>query len=254
MVIVIDEEFAQRFFGGRDPIGQHVNFGVVNVTAEIVGVVGHVKQWGMDESNSSPVHAQCYFTLSQSPDSLLSLFAGDIGVVARTRSDFPSNARPIITAVESVNRDMVIYHLRPMIEVISESLAAQRFAMVLLGVFAALATVLASVGIYGVISYLASQRTHEIGIRMALGAKQRDVLQMVLSQAGRMALIGVGLGVIAGFGLMRLMSSLLFGVSPHDPVTVSSVGLLLILVALAACYVPARRASSIDPMVALRYE
>ena len=254
MAIVIDEEFARRFFGDRDPIGQHVNFSIVNATAEIVGVVGHVKQWGLDESTSSPVHAQCYFTLAQSPESLLTMFAHDIGVVARTRPDFPSNARPIISAVQSVDSDVVIYRLRSMMDIISESLAAQRFVMVLLGVFAALATMLASVGIYGVISYIASQRTHEIGIRMALGAKQRDVLQMMLSQAGRMALLGVGIGVIAAFGLMRLMSSVLFGVSAHDPITFSAVGLLLMLVALTACYVPARRASSVDPMVALRYE
>jgi len=153
-----------------------------------------------------------------------------------------------------VDSDVVIYRLRSMMDIISESLAAQRFVMVLLGVFAALATMLASVGIYGVISYIASQRTHEIGIRMALGAKQRDVLQMMLSQAGRMALLGVGIGVLAAFGLMRLMSSVLFGVSAHDPITFSAVGLLLMLVALTACYVPARRASSVDPMVALRYE
>ena len=254
MVIVIDEEFARRFFGDRNPIGQHVNFSIVNATAEIVGVVGHVKQWGLDESTNSPVHAQCYFTLAQSPESLLTMFAHDIGVVARTRPDFPSNARPIMSAVQSVDSDVVIYRLRSMIDIISESLAAQRFVMVLLGVFAALATMLASVGIYGVISYIASQRTHEIGIRMALGAKQRDVLRMMLSQAGRMALLGVGIGVIAAFGLMRLMSSVLFGVSAHDPITFSAVGLLLMLVALTACYVPARRASSVDPMVALRYE
>ena len=254
MVIVIDEEFARRFFGNRDPIGQHVNFSILNTTAEVVGIVEHVKQWGLDESTSSPVHAQCYFSLPQIPDAFLPFVAHGVDVVARTRSDFPANARPIVTAVQSVNGEIVIYRLRSMIDVIAESIAAQRFVMMLLGVFAAVATVLASVGIYGVISYIAIQRTHEIGIRMALGAKQTDVLRMVLSQAGRMAVIGVGIGLVAGFGLMRLMSSLLFGVSTHDPITFSAVGLLLILVALAACYVPARRASSVDPMVALRYE
>jgi len=254
LVIVIDDEFARRFFGSRNPIGQHVNFGILNETAEIVGVVEHVKQWGLDENSSSPVHAQCYFALYQTPESIYTFLAHGVNVVARTRPDFPPNARPIIAAVQSANSEIVVYDLKPMISVIAESLAAQRFAMVLLGVFAALATVLASVGIYGVISYIASQRTHEIGIRMALGARQIDVLRMVLSQAGRMALVGVGIGVVASFGLMRLMSSLLFGVSAHDPITFSAVGLLLVLVALAACYIPARRASSVDPMVALRYE
>ena len=253
-VTVIDEEFARLYFGNRDPIGQHVHLTMPDTTAEIVGVVKHVKQWGLDESTSSPVHAQCYFSLSQVPDSYLTLIAHEVGVVARTRPEFPSNAQPIINGVQSVNGDIVVYRLRSLVDVISESIAAQRFAMTLLGVFAALATVLASVGIYGVISYIAGQRTHEIGIRMALGAKQGDVLRMVLSQAGRMAAIGVGIGLVASFGLTRLMSSLLFGVSTHDPITFSAVALVLIPVALAACYIPARRASSVDPMVALRYE
>lgn len=254
MVIVIDEEFARRVFGNRDPIGQHVNFSILNKTAEIVGIVGHVKQWGLDENTSSPVHAQCYFSLFQFPDSYLTLFAHGVSVSARTRPEFPSNARPIIAGVQSVDHDIVVYSLRSMVNVMAESLAAQRFAMMLLGVFAGLATVLASVGIYGVISYIAGQRTHEIGIRMALGAKQGDVLRMVLSQAGKMAAVGVGIGLVASFGLTRLMSSLLFGVSAHDPITFAAVALLLIPVALAACYIPARRASSVDPMVALRYE
>ena len=254
LVIVIDEEFARRFFGGRDPIGQHVNFSIVNATAEIVGVVGHVKQWGLDENTSSPVHAQCYFSLPQIPDSFLSLFAHGVDAVAKTRPQMAGNSRPITAAVQDVNREIVVYRAQPMIHIIAESLAAQRFAITLLGIFAGLATVLASVGIYGVISYIAGQRTHEIGIRMALGAKQSDVLRMVLSQAGRMAVAGVGIGLIAGLGLMRLMSSLLYGVSTHDPITFSAVALLLILVALAACYVPARRAAKVDPMVALRYE
>ena len=253
-VIVIDEEFAHRFFGNRDPIGQHVNFSILNTSATIVGIVGHVKQWGLDESGSSPVHTQCYLSLPQIPDSFLALLAHEIGVVARTRPEFPSNAHPIISGVRSVNGDIVVYDVRSVIDVIAESIAAQRFAMTLLGVFAALATLLASVGIYGVISYIAGQRTHEIGIRMALGAKQGDVLRMVLLQAGKMAAIGVGIGLVAGFGLTRLMSSLLFGVSAHDPITFSAVALVLIPVALLACFIPARRASSVDPIVALRYE
>ena len=126
--------------------------------------------------------------------------------------------------------------------------------MALLGVFAALAVVLSAVGIYGVISYVAAQRTQEIGIRMALGAGSANVLGMVLSEAGRMALLGVGIGLVAAFALTRLMSSILFGVSTHDPLTYLGVAALLMLVALAACYIPARRATRVDPMVALRYE
>ncbi|MBV8052961.1 MAG: ABC transporter permease [Acidobacteriaceae bacterium] len=253
-VVVIDEEFARRFFGNRDPIGARVNFSILNLTAEVVGITGHVKQWGLDENEKSPVHAQCYFSLFQTPDGLLSLFAHGMQAVARTEPQIIHDVHPISRAVQSVNGDMVVYRTMTMTDVIAESLATQRFAMMLLGIFAALATVLASVGIYGVISYIASQRTHEIGIRMALGAKQGDVLRMVLSQAGRMAIIGVAIGLVAGFVLMRLMASLLFGVSTHDPITFIAVALLLIIVALAACYIPARRASAIDPMDALRYE
>jgi len=254
MVMVIDEEFAKRFFGARDPIGTHVNLTILNTTAEIVGIVGHVKQWGLDENASAPVQAQLYLSLPQIPDGFLTMFAHSVDAVARTRPGMASDTRPIIRAVQAVNGDIVVYRARTMVDLIAESLATQRFAMILLGVFAALATVLASVGIYGVISYIASQRTHEIGIRMALGARPRDVLRMMLSQGGKMALIGVGVGLLAAIGLMRLMSSLLFGISAHDPLTFCIVALLLTVVALAACYIPANRATSVDPVVALRYE
>jgi putative ABC transport system permease protein len=139
-------------------------------------------------------------------------------------------------------------------EIISGSLAARRFSMILLGIFAALALVMSCIGIYGVISYLASQRTHEIGIRMALGAERRDVLRMVMGEGAKMALVGVAIGLVAAFGLTRLMANMLFGVSAHDPLSFAGVAGLLILVALAACYIPARRATKVDPIVALRHE
>ena len=254
LVIVIDEQFAKRFLGNRDPIGQSVHFGILDTTAEIVGVVGHVKQWGLDESEKSPVLAQCYFSLLQTPDAILTMFDHGVGAVARIQGGMVENLGPISRAAQSVNGGIVLYRTTTLTDVLRQSLATQRFAMMLLGVFAGLATVLACVGIYGVISYIASQRTHEIGIRMALGAMKGDVLRMMLSHAGSMAGLGVGVGLVLGLGLMRLMSSLLFGVSTHDPLTFSGVALLLILVALAACYVPARRAAKVDPMVALRYE
>ncbi|MFZ0334921.1 MAG: FtsX-like permease family protein, partial [Candidatus Acidiferrales bacterium] len=139
-------------------------------------------------------------------------------------------------------------------EVLANSMAARRLSMILLGAFAALALALASVGIYGVISYLVGQRTHEIGVRMALGAQQSDVLRLILGEGGRMALVGVVIGVAAALGLTRLMKGMLFGVSASDPLTFMGVAIVLIVVALAACYIPARRAMRVDPMVALRYE
>jgi ABC-type antimicrobial peptide transport system permease subunit len=148
----------------------------------------------------------------------------------------------------------VVYGTETMSDVIADSLAAKRFAMVLLGVFAALAVLLSSIGIYGVISYVVGQRTHEIGIRMALGAERGSVLRMILQQAGEMVLLGVVVGLAAALALTRLMASMLFEVSAHDPLTFLGVAVLLGAVALTACYLPARRATRVDPIIALRYE
>ena len=161
---------------------------------------------------------------------------------------------PIRGALNKINGEIVLYQIETMEDIVSRSLAARRFSMILLGIFAALALALSSIGIYGVISYLAGQRTHEIGIRMAIGAQRSDVLRLILGQGARMALIGVAAGLAGSLALTRVMAKLLFGVSAYDPLTFLAVACLLILVALAACYIPARRAMRIDPMAALRYE
>ena len=253
-VTVIDEEFARRFFGEKDPIGKRVNFDILNSTPEIVGVVGHVKQWGLDETNDSPVQAQCYFPLVQTPDSLMPLLAHGLQGVARTEQRMLNDVSAIHRSVAGVNSQIVVYGTQAMTEVIADSLATKRFAMMLLGIFAVLATMLSSVGIYGVVAYIAGQRTHEIGIRMALGAGRGQVLRMMLGQAGKMALVGIAIGLVASVALTRLLSSMLFGLSTHDPLTFLSATLLLLLVAMTACIVPAWRATRVDPLVALRYE
>jgi predicted permease len=253
-VVVIDERFARDYFGGKDPIGKHVNFGILNVTAKIVGVVGHVKQFGLDEGPAPGLEAQCYFPIMQFPDRFIPLLARRVGVVARTAGSPLAQLGSIRQVLGEVNAQSVMYDTKAMDGIIADSLAVRRFSMVLLGTFAALALVMSCVGIYGVISYLASQRTHEIGVRMALGAERWHVLQMVLREGAKLALVGVAIGVVAAFGLTRLMAKMLFGVSAHDPLTFAGVAGLLILVALVACYIPARRAAKVDPMVALRYE
>ena len=253
LVVAVDDVFAKKFFPGQDAVGKRIRLKWSNQSAEIIGVVQHVKQWGLDTDDSQSLRAQLYLPFVQMPDDYVrtSLSAG---IVVRAAGD-PS---AIFAAIRRVSQDMsgqqVIYGEETMDQVVSRSLSPQRFVMALLGVFAGLALLLASVGIYGVISYVAGQRTHEIGVRMALGAQKMDVLRLIIGQGARMALIGVAIGVAGAFGLTRLMASQLYMVSATDPLTFTAVSLLLITVALAACYVPARRAAKVDPMVALRYE
>ncbi|MFB3920477.1 MAG: ABC transporter permease [Terriglobia bacterium] len=253
-VIVIDDRFAQLHFGNQDPIGRRLHIELVNITAEIVGVVGHIRQYGLDQDATAPHPAQCYFHLAQMPEMVMSLTAGGFGAAIRTEGPPLAQVASIRQAMNKVNNQQAIYATRTMDQMIAGSLAARRFLMILLGVFAALALIMSCVGIYSVISYLASQRTHEIGIRMALGADRREVLRMVLREGTRMTLLGIVIGIVGALALTRLMASMLFGISAHDPLTLASVASLLVLVGLVACYIPARRATKVDPMVALRYE
>jgi predicted permease len=254
-VCVIDEDFAQKFFGNEDPIGKRLNFSLVyRQPLQIVGVVGHVKQYGLDETANSPMKAQFYMSPLQLPDDQLQTWAvSAAGYVIRTQGSPGAFAVAVRDALREFNSKAVLYQPETMDSVVARSLAARRFAMILLTVFAALALVLASIGIYGVISYIAGQRTHEIGLRMALGAQRSHVLKIVLGQGARLALLGVVIGLAAAAGLMRLMTTILYGVSATDPLTFSAVAIVLTLVALAACYIPARRAMRVDPVVALRY-
>jgi predicted permease len=255
-VCVIDEQFARKFFGDEDPIGKRLNFSLVyNQPLQIVGVVGHVKHYGLDETVNSPIQTQFYMSSLQLPDDQLKTFAiTGTSYVIRTQDSPGALAGAVRDALRQFNSEAVLYQPETMDSVVASSLASRRFAMILFAVFAVLALALAGIGIYGVISYIVGQRTHEIGIRMALGARRSHVLKMVLGQGARLALLGAAIGLAASVGLTRLMGTILYGVSPTDPLTFAAVAIVLALIALAACYIPARRAVRLDGVVALRHE
>ena len=254
-VVVIDESFAREYFPKQNPIGQRIHIGILDTTPEVIGVVGHVKQWGLDQDGDAkhPIHAQAYMPFLQIPDKF---FSGPLSVEVVIRSQAPpaTMAGLVREAIQNMNSENVMYETKSMEEIVAESLAARRFSMILLSVFAALALLLSSIGIYGVLSYVVGQRSREIGIRIALGAQRADVLRLMLGEGMKMALVGVAIGIVAALALTRLMVQMLFGVSATDPLTFVGVAAVLAGVALAACYIPARRAMRVDPIVALRYE
>jgi len=254
IAIDIDDVFARTYFPGENPIGRHVHLLQFNVEAEIVGVVGHVRQWGPGNDEKAAIEAQFFYPFMQTPEKLMPMVAGGVAVVLRTAGD-PSAVMPQVRrGVAELDPRQVVYAVQTMDDVLATSLAARRLTMLLLAAFAALALVLSSIGIYGVIAYVVGQRTHEIGVRIALGARHGDVIRLILGAGARMALLGVAAGIAGAMALTTLMANQLFGVTPHDPLTFGAAAALLTLVALLACYLPARRALRIDPGVALRCE
>jgi predicted permease len=252
LVTVIDESFAEKYFPHEDPIGKGIVDEFLGKPAEIIGVVGHVKHWGLDDKIN--LNAQFYIPFMQIPDKFMSRAADSTGVLIRTQGEPLALVGVVRKKVLEMNSQDVVFEAHSYDEIVSRSLAERWFSMVLLGIFAALALVLSSIGIYGVISYVVGQRTLEIGIRIALGAQRKDVLALVLGEGTRTALLGVGIGLVAALGLTHLMASVLYGVSATDPLTFVAVAGVLAAVALAACYIPARRAMRVDPIVALHYE
>ena len=243
-VIIIDQSLAHRFFANEDPIGKHLQIpDSTKPPREIVGVVGSVLDTGFDHDPRPTI----YFPSLQSPDQTMTL-------VVRSTLPPGSILLAIKNAIWSVDKNQPVFEVRSMDEIISGIVSAPRLAFILLGVFAFLALTLAAIGIYGVTSCMVNERIHEIGVRIALGAQPSDVSRLVLTQGGTLAGVGIVAGALAAFALTRLLSSLLFNVSATDPFTFFGVAVLLVIVTLAACYVPARRASRVDPVVTLRYE
>jgi predicted permease len=255
LVVVVDDVFARKFFPGQDAIGKRIRLvSAGDKAAIIVGIVGHVKQWGLDNDETQSLRAEYYLSCMQMPDDFVAGSRSGTGMMVRYDGSLGAALGSLRQVSKQMSNEQVIFGEQTMESIIADSLSQRRFVMILLGAFAALAVLLACIGIYGVMTYLVSQRTQEVGIRMALGAKRGDVLLMVLRNGARLALAGAGAGIVGAIALTRLMGNLLYQVSPTDPLVLACVSALLVLVAIAACILPARRAASIEPVEALRAE
>jgi putative ABC transport system permease protein len=246
LVALINETMARRFWPNEDPIGKrfHFGWGTTNVHwLTVVGVVGDMRRQGLDKL----ARVETFEPLSQQPRS-------DLNLVVRTGDDPLKVGGAVQSELRGLEKDLVIQKVMTLEEQIGESLAQRRFQTLLLGLFAGIALLLAAIGIYGVMYHSVTQRTHEFGVRVALGASAGEVLRMVLGQAVVLVVAGAAIGTLAALALTRLLSSLLYGVSAVDPLTFAAVFLVLIASALLASYLPARRATKVDPMIALRYE
>jgi putative ABC transport system permease protein len=243
-VTLIDEEFARRYWPGEVAVGKNIKNGRNDPPITVIGIVRRVKMDGLNEDSN---RVQSYYPFRQLPN-------GGMTVVVKTASDPMGIVSAARQQVLEIDPNQPVYNVNTMEQLRADSIAPDRLTLMLLGSFAAVALILAGVGIYGVMAYSVTQRTHEIGIRMALGARQGDVLGMVIRQGMKLAVVGVAIGLGGAWVATRLMSSLLFGVSATDPVTFAVISVILTGVALGACFVPARRATKVDPMIALRYE
>ena len=252
-VAIISHSFARRYWKNESPIGAHIKIDDNNAgprEVEIIGVAGDVRHGGLQEEPSP----ETYVPISQIPEENVSLLTNNMSWVVKTSRDPLRGVNAIRHEIQSVNGNIATSNTKSMEQFLSSSLAPIRFNLFLLGISAIGALVLASMGIYAVISYSVAQRTRELGIRMALGAKQRDVLTLVIGNGLKIVLIGVSLGLVAAFILTRVLSKLLYGISVTDPSTFVLMPLLFILIAIFASYVPARRATKVDPIIALRSE
>jgi putative ABC transport system permease protein len=251
LVVVVNQSFARRCCAGRDALGARVTLeqgSKGELPRQIVGIAGDTREEGI----AAPAPPTVFFPAAQVDDDLAPAIFGNSGWAVRSRA--PLSLADVSCAVADADAGEAVADFLPMTARIAESVSGSQFVATLMLAFAALALVLAAIGLYGVLSYSVAERTHEIGLRMALGAKRWDVLGMVLAEGSRMALLGVAIGVTAAFGLTRLLTAMLFGVTPRDPSAFAAVAVLLTVVALAASYLPARRATKVDPMKALRYE
>jgi predicted permease len=254
-VAIVDQRFAAGVYPDRDPIGQRIHLDRFDEPIEIIGVVGNVKHWGLDDRPlGHGAQVQVYVPDAQLPDSLVALAVSRFSVV--TRSSIPTTEAlgSLRAALREYDSGQVMIDQTAMAEGIARSLAGRRFSVTLLGTFALLALVLSTVGIFALSSYLATQRTQEVGVRIALGAQPRDIVQALIGPLGRVAAIGTVLGLLASLWVTRLIAAMLFNTSPVDPVTLGGVAALLFAVMLLASYLPARRAMRVDPVIALRHE
>jgi putative ABC transport system permease protein len=252
--IIIDQALQRKFFGGQDPLGAHVliNMGDGNPAKEyeVVGIVEDVKHMGLTDEPMPTL----YGPIPQAPKSAVPFMANNFSLVVRTGIEPEALASTVRKELRNIDVDVATAGVRPMHQFLATAVAARRFNMQLIAVFAVTALLLAAAGLYAVIAYLVSQRTREIGIRLALGAAPRDILRLMMGQGMKLTLIGVAIGFIGAIAVTRLMRSLLFAVTPTDLMTFSIAAIVLIVIALLACYIPARRATKVDPLVALRYE